>query len=319
MLRSIFGFDWKKSSAHLLFLSKFRTPRATDDFSKSDTWRGVLKEAPKKAVKRFLDEGIVEQAGLAGLLDYRYKVSELKTMLKQRGLQVSGHKTELIERLIQADIEGMRKATRGLSVLLCSEQGRVIAEQYLAQEKEKRAGVEKQTLQALQQRKFKEASQMVAVFEAQQVLPRGVNIDWKHHNPAHDVATLKTMFKSKPKILGSLNDEQMECLHIAAGMMHLWGTNQAKDWLSDNFKTGLIMDNDAAARMILFYASHQCSIAEYRTVGVKTVKILTTDNSCEACKKLAKRKYKMNEVPELPYEKCTSEMGCRCTTVVADF
>ena len=151
------------------------------------------------------------------------------------------------------------------------------------------------------------------------MFPRGINVDWKHHNPAHDVAMLKVMFQAKPKILSSLNDEQMGHLRLAAGMMYLWGTNQAKNWLPDDFETDLIMDNDAAARMILFYASHLRSIAQYRAAGVKTVEILATDDSCAACKKLARKKYKINEVPELPYEKCTSEVGCRCTTIVGDF
>lgn len=319
MLRSIFGFDWKKSPAHLLFLSKFRKPRAMGDFSQSDTWKAVLKETPKKAMRRFLDEGLLEQARLNGLLDYKYKVSELKPMLKQRGLPVSGRKAELIERLVQADPEGMRKAARGLSVLQCTEKGRAIAEEYLAQEKGKQVKVEEQTLQALRQRRFKEASQAVAAFEAQQVFPRGIGIDWKHYSPAHDVAMLKVIFQANPKILSSLNDEQMRHLRLAAGTIHLWGTNQAESWLPDGFETGLIMDNNAAARMILFYASHQRSIAQYRAAGVRKVEILATDNSCTACKKLAKKKYKIDEAPELPYEKCTSEMGCRCTTVVADF
>lgn len=319
MLPSIFGFEWKKSPAHLLFLSKFRKPRAMGGFSRSDTWKAVLKETPKKTIRRFLEEGLLEQASLNGLLDYKYKVSELQSMLKQRGLPVSGRKAELIKRLIQADLEGMGEAARGLNVLQCTEKGKAIVEEYLAQEKGKRARVEEQTLQALRQRKSEEASQIVAAFEAQQVFPRGINVDWKHHNPAHDIAMLKVILQAKPKVLSCLNDEQIEHLRVAAGMMHLWGTNQAKDWLPDNFETDLIMDRDAAARMILFYASHQRSIAQYRAAGVKTVEILATGDSCAACKKLATKKYKIDAVPELPYEKCTSEMGCRCTTVVADF
>jgi len=319
MLSFIFGFDWKKSPAHLLFLSKFCRPRAIDDFSQSDIWEAVLNEAPKKAVKRFMSEGLLEQASLSGVLDYKYKVSELKPMLKQRGLPVSGRKAELIERLVESDPDGMRKVVRGLNVLQCTQQGRAIAEEYLAQEKEKRARVEEQTLYALQQRKFKEASQMVAAFEAQQVFPRGINIDWKHHNPGQDVAMLKVIFQAKPKILTTLNEEQMGHLRLAAGMMYLWGTNQAKAWLPDDFETDLRMDNDTAARMVVFYTYHQRSIAQYRATGVKTVRILATNDSCAACKKLARRKYKISEVPGLPYEKCTHEMGCRCTMVVSDF
>ena len=187
------------------------------------------------------------------------------------------------------------------------------------QDRERRTQLEQQTLQALRERRFKEASEMVSAFEAQQVFPRGVGVDWKHCNSARDVEMLKVMFNSRPKILGSLTDEQMAHLRVAAGMMYLWGTSQAENWLPDNFETELVMDNDAAARMISFHASHQFDIAQYHASGIKKVEVLATDNSCAACKKMAKRKYKLDEVPELPYEKCTSEMGCRCTIVVADF
>ena len=73
MLRALFGFNWRESPAHLLFLSKFIRPCTVDDFSKSDAWKVVLRESPRKAVQRFLKEGMLEHAGLAGLLDYKYK------------------------------------------------------------------------------------------------------------------------------------------------------------------------------------------------------------------------------------------------------
>ena len=317
-LRSLFGFDWQGSSAHLLLLSKFLSPRKSAGFSKTDDWKTVLRETPKKAIKRFLDEGMIERASLAGLLAYKYKVSDLKKMLKQRGLPVSGRKADLIERLVQADPNGMKRATHGLTVLQCSEQGRAIAEQFLANEKEKRARVEQQVLNALRRRKFKEACLMVASFEAEQVFPRGLSIKWRHYNPTRDVAMLRTIFVSRLKILAHLNDKELDQLRIAAGMMHLWGTSAAKEWLPPDFETELAMDSDAAVRMLGSYVSHQINMAEYRQSRViKAVEIYNCNDSsvCDACRKLARRKYKLNKVPELPYEKCTSEMGCRCWVV----
>lgn len=313
MIRSLFKLNWKNSPAYLLFLSKFLSPSAIDEFSKSNIWKDVLNESPEKAIKRFLDEKVVEQVELSGVLDYKFKVSDLKAMLRERGLTLSGRKAELIERLIEDDPNSMKQVTRGLIILQCSEQGRIIAEQYLTQEKYKKAKLEQEVLQTLQQGRFKEASLIVATFEAEQVFPRGINIDWKHHDPSRDIEMLKIIFSAKPKILIELNDEQMEHLHLAAGMMYILATNQAKDWLPDNFETELIIDNDTAARMIYFYASHQVELEQYRATGVKKVEVVASDDSCDACKKMAKRKYTIDKVPELPYEKCTSEMGCRCT------
>ena len=154
-----------------------------DDFALSESWKAALREDPKQAIKRFLDEGMSVEADLSARLDYKFKVTELKNLLKVRGLPVSGRKNDLIQRLIQADSKGMKQAVAGLVVLLCSERGQEIAEQFLASEKSKRDKTEQQVMQHLRQRKFKEASMAVASYEAEQVFPRGLGVDWQHHNP----------------------------------------------------------------------------------------------------------------------------------------
>lgn len=320
MLRSLFGFAWKKSPAHLLLLSKFLSTRSVEDFSGSDDWKAALREAPQKAIKRFLNEGMIERADLVGLLGYKYKVYELKKMLKQRGLPVSGRKTELIDRLVKADPEGMAKTVAGLNLRQCSKQGREITEQYLALEKQKRVTVERKVLDALQKHKFRAASQLVASYEADQVFPRGMGIDWKNHDPRRDVAVLNGIFGRKPKVLAQFNDRQFELLSITAGMKYLWGTIRAKDLLPPD-EAELVRDNEAAVRAINSHALYLVQLSEFRKAGVKTVEIRNCNDSlvCEACRKLGKKKHKLDKVPELPYEKCTSEAGCRCWMVAADF
>ena len=81
-------------------LKKFLRPQVTADFSKSD----------QKVIKSFLDEGLLVHADLGEYLAHKFKVTELKSMLKQRGLPTSGRKSELISRLVQADPEWMQEA-----------------------------------------------------------------------------------------------------------------------------------------------------------------------------------------------------------------
>ena len=60
-------------------------------------------------------------------------------------------------------------------------------------------------------------------------------------------------------------------------------------------------------------AHFEYSIEQYKRSGVvKYVKILAIHDSCEACKKLTQKRYKLDKVPELPYKYCTREGGCRC-------
>lgn len=325
-----------KSSAHLSLLSKIITRKEIGDSALSDNiWSHVLGEGAQDAIKRFVDENLLECADLGGLLDFKFKATELKDMLKQRGLPVSGRKGDLIARLTQADSEAMQKAIHGLTVLKCTEKGRELAEQYLAKEQEKKEYAERLALDALRAYDFKTACMLSASYEAENLFPReplilGQTYDptraaagWKEYNPAEDVEMLKKIFECKPKILARLNNDQLNLVRIAAGMTHLWCSGEGESWLPfwlpGDFKTELSMDSAAAPRMILFYLDHLTDLETYRNTGIKIVEIMTSDpgdpHCCTACRKIEKRKCRVDEVPEFPNENCTSALGCRCEAV----
>ena len=177
---------------------------------------------------------------------------------------------------------------------------------------EKHDKVEKQVIEFLKKRNFKEASLAVAEYEAEQPNTRGLGINWKRYNPEYDIKTLKFIFDGKPKILARLKNENLEAARVAAAMMALWGANKAKKWLPVDFKTNLLFDNETTVRMLLFYAQKQASLEQYRSEGLKYVEVYPASDSCEACKKIA-GKYEITKAPSLPYEHCTHKMGCRCT------
>lgn len=303
-------------------LSKFIHANRFEDFARHDywknTWNNVLGEPLTKAIKRFEDEKMLITAELNDLLLYRYKVNELKDMLKQRGLPVSGSKDELAQRLVQADPNGLRKAVAELRLLKCTEHGHEMAEQYLVAEKEKRAKVEYRVMEYLTKRKFREASLMVAAYEVEQVFSRGIGLDWKHYDPSHNVEMLKTLFESKPRIVAQLGDERLEALRIGAAMMALWGTNMAEEWLPTDLETGLPFGNDAVARNVLDYAQNRATLLGLKKQGmVKRVKVCSSrdDRTCEKCKSLDGKVFTIDEALEkmpLP-DWCNSEEGwCRC-------
>jgi hypothetical protein len=330
MLKFLLGFRWQKSPAHLLLLSKFLNPHIIEDYEKTVmSWEQALGEHPKKAIKRFLKEGMLNRAGLANSLAWKYRVPDLKKMLKERNLPISGNKSKLILRLIESDPNGMKEYISGLKVLICSEKACQIAEAYLIIERDKRHEVEQQILRSLQKRRFTEASLICASFEAEQVFPRAILSShgdwrnpevnrkyWQNFDPARDTEILEMMFSSNPKILRNLNIGCLEHLRLAAGVMHLWGKGDVKKGLlPPNLGTGLVMNGISAARMIVFHARNQVHLAQCRDLGGKSVEISTANDgvTCEACQKIGERKYRIDKVPELPYEKCTSDTGCRCT------
>jgi hypothetical protein len=304
-----------KSKAHLLLLSKFVRPHTVEDYENSFMpWKQVLGEAPSKAINRFLDEGMLKNADIAKSLEWKYKITDLKRMLKERSLRMSGNKDDLILRLIETDPNGMKENVSGSNVLICSEQCRKIVDDYLAIGKEKRQNLNQQVLNSLRNREFREASLLHSSFEAEQVFPSGLNVDWRNPDTTRDIAALKIIFASNPRILKNVSVEWLEHLRLAAGMMYLLGEDTAKSVLPPNLETGSVLDSVTAVRMIMFHAVNQVNLSQYREWGTKLVNISTVNDgaTCEACKKIVGKKFNIDEVLELPYERCTCEMGCRC-------
>lgn len=315
MAHSIFGFDWKKSAAHWLLLTKFLNPLDQNYFSGMEAWESVLGEKPSQSIKRFVDEGLIGVADLENTLSCKYRLPDLKDLSKQYGLPVSGKKIDLIKRLIAKDPATMKNSVAALTVLQCLPKGKEMAEKYLTVQVEKRNQAETQMLEYIEQGKYRKACLVMSAFEAEQVFPRGMGISWKNYDPDRDVDLLNLIFTSRPKILSAVTDNELNILRIGASMMALWGVNAAKKWMPADLSLNLPFNNDTAARMVFFYANHKSQIAHFKENSdiIKAVEILTTPDSCDECKKFTGKRYSLDNVPELPHEKCTHKYGCRCT------
>jgi hypothetical protein len=303
-------------SPHLLLLSKFLNGNSPKSFYGVEYWKTALGEKPDKIIKNFIREGLLDTAGLSEKINYKYKASDLKKILKERELKVSGHKEELIQRLIDNDIKVMTEATKDIDLYQCTSTGKQLAENYLTDEKDKRESVEREVLKLLSQKDYPNAAQIVAKYEASQVFPRGMGIDWKNYDGASDVESLEMIFNLKPSILQGIDENRLEQIRIAAAMMKLWGTNKARQWLPDDFDTGISLDKYTACFMLIHHARHLNFIRGYKEakemgLNIK-IEIVGTHDSCFECKKIQSKIYNLEDLPEIPYPECKHESGCRC-------
>ena len=310
------GINWRKSPAHLLLLTKFMKPSDSSWFAK-DAWNSVLGESSAKAIDRFVSDKVIQLGSVAEKMDAKFKVTELKEMLQKRDLPVSGNKPVLIQRLIENDPAFMKKLTNNLKIYYCTAEGKSIAEAYKNLMAQERDTAEKHAMEALKKHKWEQACQIIADYEAAQVFPRGMNMDWKKYNSQRDLQMLSVIFEKTPKILIKVSKENLQYLRIAAALMYLWGTNDAKKWLPQDFNAGLAMDTDASARMLVFHSYHLTNLARDKSMGIKRVKILGANDgrTCKACKAIVGKTFSIDKAPELPNPECTCIDGCRCTTI----
>jgi len=282
--------NWNNSPFHLALLSEFLNPRIIDNFS--ERWEKELGESAKHCIERFISEGLVSRAILPELLDFKFKVADLKVMLRDRGLPSTGRKEKLIGRLIEADTEGMKAITTNANLYRCTENGRAI----LLKEKERRLRAEELVLNELKEGKLREAIETVSAFTGK---------------GRAELSILENIFQSRPKSLASLNDDQLHSLRIAAAMTYLWdqATRFEVKGVLPSFDISLKMTNEVAALTLIFHASRL-----YGSDYVKTVEIFAIDDeaTCEACRKLQDEWFTLEDVPALPHESCSSRLGCRC-------
>ena len=304
--------EWRVSEPHLLYLSRFLYAQNSED-AVQPHWEGVLGELPQAAMDRFTAEGLLVPASLTAKLDRTFKVVDLKPFLKERGLPVSGKKDVLIERLTTADPQGMTAKVAHLDIVECSSNARLIAEKYVTERRAAKDAAVAESLTFVRAKKFNEASQAVSCYEAKQVFPRGIGIDWSKKNSSRDLQVMETMFSSRPKILDGLAEDEWEPLRMAAAMMYLWGVNMAREWLPEEFVGVPRFDADTAVRMLLFHANYKLDLVRFHEIGVKKATIEGCgDASCDACRSIAGKTMPLAEIAELPHAACTNQLGCRC-------
>jgi len=305
-------FDWCKSPPHLLLLSHFLCAACAEHFT-SPGWDRVLGESAHAAINRFLTLGLLVPASMAEKINCLYSKPKLKLLLQSRGLPTSGNKEKMQERLIADDPVGMSKLVAQANIFTCSPEAKNVTEQYLTAKTHEKNSVRAEVSTLVNAHDYQGACNAVARYEAKQVFPRGINIDWETYDPTHDFQVIDAIMTRRPKILKALAETEWEPLKNATVLMHLWGTNTAKEWLPTNFVGVPSFEADTSARMLLFHAQFVCNISNFRMAGIKTVTISACgEGSCDTCKKFAGKRFSIDVVPELPHAGCTNEMGCRC-------
>lgn len=311
--------DWQASRAHLLLLSKFLFYASSDSFP--DYWNDVLGESPARAIKRFADEGYIEPCPLEAKVEMKFKAADLKDLLKQSGLKSSGRKVNLVARLIEYDRSSLEKMTGDIIRFQCTAIGRQPAEKFRADMEAERNQAEQHVLDLLMGRDFRGAAVRMGKYEAVQVFPRGMGIDWNRYNPESDMIVLKAVFDETPRLLMHIQHELLDVFRLGAGMMHLWGSNSAKKWFDEMPETGIHLDAETSIRMLVFFGIHRRNLSDYRSADVRTVQVLGCNDeaSCPECRAIAGKRFPLSRTPELPLPSCTCSNGCRCWTRSVDY
>ena len=307
-----------RSPAELLFLSRFIKARRPDSLEGFYDWPAVLHRSVRSTIERLLEEGSLRPATSHEQLDLDLKVTDLKEILRQKGLPVSGLKKTLLKRISDEEADAIVQSTNRPAAYHLSGFLRPLVDEFLAHQRETQTQAEAASLAYLKQKQLLEACRLVAAHESTQVFPRDIGRSSQDPRGSRDYAFLSTIFSKVPGILSNVPPDTLPWVRLGAGMMVLWGENRVDRWTPSDLVTGCKFDLNTAARMYVFYCQQRDQIAQLAEIGARRVQILRTDDdtSCRACASLAKRRYGLNSIPEVPSPSCSSELGCRCVILV---
>lgn len=119
--------DWRSSEGHQRLLINFLFPNSIENMPKWVQWSELLGESVQAAAERLKRDGALQVVNDAvARIVYNRGTNDLKELCRQNGLKVSGSKSQLAERLLSIDPNGMSIGFTG-ELLKCSSEGEQIA------------------------------------------------------------------------------------------------------------------------------------------------------------------------------------------------
>ena len=300
------NFNWRESSAHIDLLDKFVKPR---NVAQVLTWQYLpetLKETTKDALERFIREGVLKNCDIEDALYCAFTAVDLKKMAKEQGVSLAGTKAELIERLIASDRVKMGNVVSKLQIMKCTPQA---AEFVLAyQEKLQRAleSTKQKCFDLLLKGQAKEAYKVFLAYQREYIEPG-------FESRTYAIEKMNFILTSKPKVLNPISLLDLQSLRAAICMSVLFYNEPSDKWIPDNFTTHL-KSNIVAINYLKVNAELREELSQIEKYA-KKARIVFDDNdvdSCELCTKLNGKMLDLKDFPELPFENCTSDVGCRC-------
>lgn len=299
--------QWPKEPVLQLLLSQFLHPREQQG-AIPDYWQSKLWESPQRVVDAYVNSGVLVPAELRTAIEMAFNVELLKTLLRERKLKVSGNKTELIARLIDADADGMREIIHAKKLIEVSFEFRPYVEQFRAKQRLERDRSVAMSLTALREERIDEAVKVTSFYQAEQIFPGGLGIDWSGEAIVSELKeSIALVFSSLPSVLKPcVGSGEISALRLAVAMNRLWGENRMHRLVEGvQEKYGKFSAEEAIS--VFSHFVHEANrLRQFQQEGVKHVEIKGDEHTaCTTCRKIIGRRYSIGRLPEIPPTRCT--------------
>jgi hypothetical protein len=251
------------------------------------------------------------------LASYLIPVSELKTLLKQEGLRMSGKKDDLIDRLLEHKPNLLVAALPEDPLYITTASGSALVSDRVNTRRSRRELCELTILDLIHESKINDAVEAWKQYAQDE--PFASSVDSEHID--REIRILSAIRHEACAYLTSrMPLEAIDALRTYASIRHICGKSLTRPALEklgpDLERFSQLSDGqppDVSARMLTFYAIGQEKLRSFKQMEYPQVSIRACSESCQHCQDQSKVKWPIEQAPELPHSLCTHDRGCRCT------
>jgi len=162
-----------------------------------------------------------------------------------------------------------------------------------------------------------------AVGDAINLVAREDEADTRPRSPFFETRpcaeSIRMALAANPRAVQGVSDEVLEHLRRAAVMVFLGFGHPSERWLPKGLSTGLRVDSESAVNLLVAYVQERRNILQASQHAHLISGVFIRQGSeqpfppCPVCRTLEGKRWSLGEQPELPYEHCIHDMGCRCS------
>ncbi|MHA2248040.1 MAG: SAP domain-containing protein [Candidatus Hodarchaeales archaeon] len=299
---------------HKALLSLFLKPRSLDIDTWQDIWSGTFRKPYMWAIREFIDKNLLTRPTVEESLIGGLRIADIKPILREHGLKLSGRKAELVKRLVeQLPNEAKELASKLKDIYVCTETGSSIAQQWKDDANKRRTETEEKMGVKIAEGNFRQAFRLrerlrKTIPEPMQASYGGGSVGGESSWDDQDELSMRAIYQIDPKSIPSMTPEEVKKakFNMIMSLMCPWGRTR--------YKVSKEFDKIARTRNYTAYG-HQ-RLKKWRKSGVVVqVEILGENDACLSCKNLQSYRYDITDVPIIPNPNCTDDYGCRCCYV----
>ncbi|MBC3870304.1 SAP domain-containing protein [Undibacterium oligocarboniphilum] len=285
-----------------------------NEFYSAKSYEKVLKSLPSEI--RFVADQLIGNKELVKppievQIDISFRVPDLKKILKNNEIPISGNKDILIQRLVSNN--AALQCLGSLDIYQCSDNAKHSIDRW----KNERALIEEnyfeKVLSLVKVRKIEEAVDLTAEFKKRypkisdlkaSVSPLGINI-----SKEKQCNLITLILSSNPKILSGYSEIDLEQLRVSTVIWQLGWTGQWIDKAMEGFSSICRFSSERSRMLLFIHARHTETISVFSNIKGGMRFRLSSKNGCENCAALDGKCVDLSEMPEIPNPDCCSD-GC---------